>query len=84
MTQKDYVGYSVEQLVKDQPAVYLGTKSSIGDPRALEGRPGYSALSAIENGSIYVLDDNLVSRPGPRVVLGVREIAKVLHPDLFN
>ena len=79
-----YVGYSVEQLVKDQPDVYLGTKSSIGDPLALESRPGYAALSAVQAGSIYLLDDNVVSRPGPRIVEGVREIALALHPDAFK
>jgi len=84
VTQPDYVGYSVEQLVKDQPEVYLGTLTSLGDPLALEQRPGYASLAAVEAGSIYQLDDNLVSRPGPRVVKGVREIAKVLHPDAFK
>jgi iron complex transport system substrate-binding protein len=82
--QNDYVSYSIEDLVKAQPDVYLGTKSSIGDPFALESRPGYAALSAVEAGSVYVLDDNLVSRPGPRVVEGVREIAQALHPDAFK
>ena len=33
---------------------------------------------------IDVLDDNLVSRPGPRVVLGVRQIAEALHPEAFE
>ena len=39
VTQNDYVGYSVEQLVKDQPEVYLGTKSSLGDPLGGRGAP---------------------------------------------
>ena len=82
--EKGYVGYSVEQLVTDQPAVYLGTLSSIGDAKSLEKRPGYSAVSAIRTGRVFSLDDNLVSRPGPRVVEGVREIAADLHPDLFK
>jgi len=82
--EKGYVGYSVEQLVTDQPAVYLGTLSSIGDAKTLAKRPGYSAISAVKTGRVFALDDNLVSRPGPRVVEGVREIAAVLHPDLFK
>jgi len=84
VAQNDYVGYSVEQLVRDQPEVYLGTKSSLGDPLGVAERPGYSALKAIQAGSIYALDDNLVSRPGPRVVEGVLAIAKILHPDAFK
>lgn len=84
VTQKGYVGWSVEQLVKAQPDVYLGTTSSIGDASALAKRPGYSALSAVKGGKVFALTDNLVSRPGPRVVEGVREIAAALHPDLFK
>ena len=84
VTEKGYVGYSVEQLVKDQPDVYLGTLSSIGDAATLAKRPGYSAISAIKAGRVFSLTDDLVSRPGPRVVEGVLEIAKALHPDLFK
>jgi iron complex transport system substrate-binding protein len=84
VTQKGYVGYSVEQLVKDQPTVYLGTKSSIGTGTALADRPGYDALTAIQQKQFYGLDDNLVSRPGPRIIQGVLEVAKLLHPDLFK
>jgi len=83
VTQKGYVGYSVEQLVKDQPSFYLGTRSSIGDTATVATRPGYSALAAIANDDVFSLDDDLVSRPGPRIVEGVREVAKILHPDVF-
>jgi iron complex transport system substrate-binding protein len=84
VSQKGYVGYSVEQLVKDQPEVYLGTVSSIGSASTLAKRPGYSALDAVKAGKVFALVDDLVSRPGPRVVQGVLEIAKALHPDLFK
>jgi iron complex transport system substrate-binding protein len=84
VTQKGYVGYSVEQLVKDQPSVYLGTVSSIGATSTLNGRPGYSAIAAVSAGKVFRLTDDLVSRPGPRLVQGVLEMAKALHPDVFK
>jgi iron complex transport system substrate-binding protein len=84
VTEKGYVSYSVEQLVKDQPDVYLGTLSSIGSSTALAKRPGYAAISAIKSGRVFSLTDDLVSRPGPRIIEGVREIAKALHPDVFE
>lgn len=84
VTQPGYVSYSVEQLVKDSPEVYLGTLSSIGDAATLAKRPGYKALPAVDGKRVFGLDDNLVSRPGPRVVEGVLEIAKALHPDSFE
>lgn len=83
VTEKGYVGYSTEKLLTDQPAVYMGTKSSLGDGGALTARPGFSGLSAVKAGRVVVLDDNLVSRPGPRIVEGMRQIAAALHPAAF-
>lgn len=83
VTEPGYVGYSLEQLLEDDPTVYLATLGSMSDPAALENRPGYEALSAVEAGRVHVLTDNLVSRPGPRVAEGVGEIAVALHPELF-
>ena len=84
VAEEGYVGYSLEQLVTDDPDVYLATMGSMSDPSDLEARAGYEELSAVAAGRVYVLDDNLVSRPGPRVVLGVRQIAEALHPEAFE
>lgn len=79
--QKGYVGYSLEQLLKDDPQVYFVTKGSMSDPAALKNRPGFDRLAAVVNKRVYVLDDDLVSRPGPRIALGLRAIAADLHPE---
>lgn len=81
--ESGYVGYSVEQLLVDQPRVYLGTASSLTDMGTIDQRPGYKKLDAVISTRVVSLDDNLVSRPGPRIVQGVREIARALHPDRF-
>lgn len=79
-----YVPYSTEQVVKDDPTVYLATKGSMSDPSALAKRAGFEKLSAVKNERVVILDDNLVSRPGPRVVAGLKQIAEALHPDAFE
>lgn len=79
-----YVGYSLEQLVTDDPAVYMATKGSMSDPEDLTNRPGYDKLSAVAKKRVAILTDNYVSRPGPRIGLGVLEIAAALHPDLAS
>jgi iron complex transport system substrate-binding protein len=83
VTEAGYVAYSVEQLVVADPAVYLATLGSMSAPSDITGRPGYESLSAVKNDRVFLLDDNLVSRPGPRVVEGIRLIAEALHPDAF-
>lgn len=37
-------------------------------------RPGWSELRAVRNGSIRVIDDSFLNRPGPRVIEGVRRL----------
>lgn len=84
VTEEGYVAYSVEQLVAADPGVYLATKGSMSTPTDISGRPGYERLTAVSEGRVFLLDDNLVSRPGPRVVEGMRQIAEALHPDVFG
>ena len=83
VTQEGYVAFSVEQLVAEDPVVYLATLGSMSDPDDLASRPGYADIDAVRTGRVYVLEDNLVSRPGPRVIEGVRLIAEALHPEAF-
>lgn len=39
---------------------------------------------ALKNNQVHKIDANLVSRPGPRLVDGLEETAKILHPELFQ
>lgn len=84
VTESGWVAYSPEQLIAANPQVYLATKGSMSDPSALSQRAGYEGLSAVQNGRIVILDDNLVSRPGPRIVEGLKLIAEGLHPEAFK
>ena len=76
--------YSAEEVVKADPEVYMATKGSMSDPSQLEKRPGFSELTAVKSGRVVILEDNYVSRPGPRVVLGLKQIAEALHPQAFG
>jgi iron complex transport system substrate-binding protein len=84
VAEAGYVAYSLEQLLTDNPDVYFATKGSMSDPSTLKDRAGYSKLAAVTGDRVFVLDDNLVSRPGPRVIQGIRQIAEALHPDAFG
>lgn len=84
VTEAGWVGYSAEKVIAADPAVYLATKSSATDAASVGKRPGYSAMAAVKSGRVVVLDDNLVSRPGPRIVEGLRLIAEGLHPEAFG
>jgi iron complex transport system substrate-binding protein len=38
----------------------------------------------VQSGQIYAFDDNLVSRPGPRLVDGLEALAAILHPEVYK
>jgi iron complex transport system substrate-binding protein len=84
VTEEGYVPYSSEQVVKADPDVYLATHSSATDTETVAARAGYKDLSAVKNGRVVILDDNLTSRPGPRIADGLKLIAEGLHPEAFG
>lgn len=46
-------------------------------------RTGWSEMSAVINGRIVImLDDIVITRPGPRIVDGLEALARAIHPDL--
>jgi iron complex transport system substrate-binding protein len=47
-------------------------------------RAGWAGIAAVKANAVYTFDDNVVSRPGPRLVDGLETIAKLLHPELFK
>ena len=82
--QQAYPQYSVEKLLQDDPEYYLAGASSGATVEAIESRPPYSSLQAVQQDKVFVINDDLVNRPGPRIVEGVREIAETIHPDAFG
>jgi len=79
-----YPQWSVEALVRDDPAVYLVSSESGGTVQQVDHRPGYDALSAVQHDRVVLVNSDLVSRAGPRVVDGLTALARALHPDAFG
>lgn len=82
--KSSYPQYSKEELIKKDPNYYLVGSGSGDTVAKVKKRPGYSSLKAVKEGHVYMVNDDLVSRPGPRIVEGIREIAEKIHPDAFK
>ncbi|MGQ0671138.1 MAG: ABC transporter substrate-binding protein [Actinomycetota bacterium] len=80
----DYPEWSVEDVVDEAPAVYLVSSESGVSVKAVGRRPGFDAIDAVAGGRVVLVDSDLVSRPGPRVVEGLRLLAEALHPAAFG
>jgi iron complex transport system substrate-binding protein len=74
-----YLQLSQEALVLADPDIILLGDAAYGvTVESLATRPGWESLSAVVNGRVYTFDDNLVSRPGPRLVDGLEQIVILL------
>jgi len=79
-----FPNFSSEVLLKDDPAVYIADSGSMSKPGDLSSRPGFSALSAVKGGHVYVIEDSLIARPGPRLALGLQQLARMIHPEAYT
>ncbi|WP_090926876.1 ABC transporter substrate-binding protein [Salibacterium qingdaonense] len=85
-SEKGWIPYTTEDAVKQNPQVIITTygQSVDGNPAAqIKNRDGWSNVPAVENGEIYHVNSNLVSRPGPRLAEGAEELAELIYPDVF-
>jgi iron complex transport system substrate-binding protein len=84
----DIEGYpqlSLEQVVAADPNfIILGDAKWGTTPESIAQRAGWANLSAIKSGQVVPFNDDLVSRPGPRMVDGLEELAQLLRPELFQ
>ena len=53
-------------------------------PTGIKGRTGWDNMTAVRNNSLYGINGDLVSRPGPRIVDGLEATARAIHPELFT
>lgn len=82
--ESPYPQIGVESVINADPEVIIiGHRLPAGAPDEVKRRPGWNVISAVKSGRIYVVEDNLVSRPGPRVVEGLEQVARALYPDRF-
>lgn len=54
-------------------------------PEAVAARVGWADMTAVATGRVVVmLDDLVITRPGPRAVDGLEALARAIHPDLVD
>jgi iron complex transport system substrate-binding protein len=77
---------NVETLIQQNPDIILLGDSTYGNvtPADVMARAGWKDIKAVKDGHVYPFNDDLVSRPGPRLVDGLEALAKILHPDQFK
>jgi iron complex transport system substrate-binding protein len=80
-----YLQINLEELLSADPDLVILGDYPYVTPEQAKARSGvWQKLPAVTNGEIYAISDpSLTSRFGPRIIDGLEEMAKIIHPELF-
>ena len=66
------------------PDMYMGRANFYETIEAVESRPGWDTITAVQNGALYEMNADIISRSGPRIVDALEILAKMVHPEIFG
>jgi iron complex transport system substrate-binding protein len=76
--------FSNESALAAKPdAIILPTGGSMGSANSTVAEALRNSPAAL-SGRVYKINDDLLARPGPRVVDGLEQMARALHPEAFK
>jgi iron complex transport system substrate-binding protein len=66
--------------------VYLAQSGAMNKPtvKLIMNEPGFKTIKAVAEGEIYLIDEQIVSRPTMRLLDGIYNIGKILYPVDFS
>ena len=70
---------SKEYVLAEDPDVVLYNSWSGFNSATPEGLDG---LEAVKNGRLYLVNEDWISRPGPRIVDALEQVFSFLHPEV--
>lgn len=77
-----WVEYSLEKLAAADPDLIITSHVEVSTVKA---RTGWNNFKAVRENKVFGIEDgNLLVRPGPRLVLGLKWMAQTIHPELFK
>ena len=81
-----YPRFGMEEILKRSPEVIvISSMNPKGDyQKIIQEWTRWKTIPAVKNGRIHLIDSDLLDRPSPRIIDGLEELAKVLHPGRFK
>ena len=81
-----YPRLSMETVLKEDPEVLIfpsGEMETVPRSEQQQWRR-WDSLSAVKHQRFHEVSSSLLNRPGPRVVDGLEQLARAIHPDAFG
>jgi iron complex transport system substrate-binding protein len=82
------ISTSTEEVLTANPEIIVIGEGAMAEAcgltiETIRTRPGWSEIYAVQNDQIYEIEESIMSREGPRLIKGLEELAKIIHPELF-
>ncbi len=78
-----YPQFSREEILRRNPEVILAPSDLVSSvENIINAYPEWKMLRAVKDRRVFLIDANLMQRPGPRFVDGLEEIAKAIHREI--
>ncbi len=77
--------FGLEDLIYLDPEVYISTPHSADHQVSKEeilNRDNYQVLTAVQEDRVHIIDQDLVSRPSPRLIDGLKALAGAIYPEI--
>ncbi|WP_432363599.1 ABC transporter substrate-binding protein [Sporosarcina sp. UB5] len=85
VTEEGWAMISPEEIVSQNPDVIVVMYSYVPNiVESVKNRDGFSDITAVKEDAVVQVDENLTSRTGPRLALGLEEVAKAIYPEAFG
>ena len=80
---KDVQGWNItlEEIVAADPEIIIIPSYAQGD---FETQPNYCELTAVKEGRVFAIDNNMLDRQGYRNAEGIKTLAQIFHPEAFK
>ncbi|WP_156289597.1 ABC transporter substrate-binding protein [Oceanobacillus salinisoli] len=84
--EEGWVKFTEEEAVNLDPEVIITTYGYyIDDPEnEVYSRDGWQEVPAVKNEQVFDVNNDTVTRPGPRLIEGVETLAKLIYPEVFG
>ncbi|WP_123054168.1 ABC transporter substrate-binding protein [Clostridium sp. JN-1] len=75
--------YSLEKLVEKNPDILI-CSNKFNSKDGIKSAAGYKDLNAVKTNKLFEMDEDIISRQGPRLADGLEALAKIIHPEAFK
>lgn len=83
--QEGWLMMNSEEIISRNPDVIVLTYNYMENAvDAVKARPGFDQVTAVQQDAVVEVNEDITTRPGPRLALALEELAKAVYPEIMN